>query len=290
MPQLNFKKYICNKLYTPAWEIACKQRSERSFDIIKNPLHGWAADPFIFEYNKQSYILAEVWTYSKAKGAIGIYSLEKPEQGWCIILEEPYHLSYPFIFEHNCKIYLCPECHESKTITLYESIDFPYVWKKLEPLYENIDVVDTTLFQNNNSIYGFTYEINRKELLLFELISDKGFKISFLKNNPIDTNLETARMAGAILAKNNNFIRVSQDCSKIYGGSLNFIKFQIGGQRYEEKILKKLGPQDIMINTNKEYIGMHTYNCSEKYEVIDLKYRHFNIEEFYFRIKRRILH
>ena len=114
-------------------------------------------------------------------------------------------------------------------------------------------------------------------------------KLSFSSNNPINTDIGSARMAGNILYRNQKYLRVSQDCNNIYGKALVFHQFQIKWPHYQEKFIKKITTDNIPVNSRKKYYGIHTYNETSHYEVVDLKYNHFNLLELYYRIKRKIL-
>ena len=45
------------------------------------------------------------------------------------VLEENFHLSFPYIFEYKDKIFMCPETHQKKEIRIYICEDFPLKWK-----------------------------------------------------------------------------------------------------------------------------------------------------------------
>ena len=43
-----------------------------------------------------------------------------------IILEKPYHLSYPYLFEYQGQLYMMPESNENNTIDLYKNLSENY--------------------------------------------------------------------------------------------------------------------------------------------------------------------
>lgn len=288
--EIKFKQEENNmKLSTVAWNVAFREKkSKKKFSIIKTGFLAWAADPFIYDYKNNTYLFAEYWEYKQNKGSIAVCNLNTLKKKWTVIIRESYHLSYPQIFSIDGNIYMCPEANESHSIYLYKAIAFPDQWEKQSPLMENIRAVDTTFFSYNQEIYCFTYDLDHNSLLLLKL-DKKNMKLSLSPNNPISNNRSIARMAGNVLQRNQKYLRVSQDCSHIYGKALVFHQFQIHWPDYEEKLITKITSDKIPVNNKINYYGIHTYNESARYEVVDLKFNHFNLLELYYRIKRKIL-
>lgn len=81
------------------------------FRAIKNNLRYWVADPFVFERDGETYIFAELFDYLRRRGVIGYSKLKANGSfsSWKEIIVEPYHMSYPQIFEHDGEIYIVPE-------------------------------------------------------------------------------------------------------------------------------------------------------------------------------------
>ena len=65
-----------------------------------------------------------------------------------MVLEEQFHLSYPYIFEHEDRVYMIPETNEANEIRLYQAVDFPLIWELKQVLMQNVSAVDTSIFAN----------------------------------------------------------------------------------------------------------------------------------------------
>jgi hypothetical protein len=65
---------------------------------------------------------------------------EKP----AIVLKEPHHLSYPFLFQHQGAWYCCPEAASSGKITLYHAMSFPGEWQPVATLLDGVRAYDPT--------------------------------------------------------------------------------------------------------------------------------------------------
>jgi len=46
-----------------------------------------------------------------------------------IVLDEPYHLSYPYVFEWQGDYYMVPESYQVNSILLYRAVNFPTDWE-----------------------------------------------------------------------------------------------------------------------------------------------------------------
>ncbi len=85
------------------------------------------ADPFGLWKKGVLYLFAESYDYRTRRGDIIAYKLNADldviEQR--TVLQEPWHLSYPFVFEADNEIWMLPEGYKSGTLTLYRAIEFP---------------------------------------------------------------------------------------------------------------------------------------------------------------------
>jgi hypothetical protein len=46
------------------------------------------------------------------------------------VLEEPHHLSYPFVFEQDGQIWMIPESGAARNVSLYRAVEFPHRWTR----------------------------------------------------------------------------------------------------------------------------------------------------------------
>ncbi|MCD8025716.1 MAG: hypothetical protein LUF33_01965 [Clostridiales bacterium] len=162
-----------------------------------------------------------------------------------------------------------------KTLYVYKAVSFPYKWVKCPPMLDNIRLVDTTPFMVNDRIFALTYKLNESKKLKDELIllefDGEQFRLS--TQGVISTDISVARPGGKFFYIEDKLFRVSQDCKSGYGAALNIIEVKKELEsKYEEKIIKKISPNEVKISKNKTAKGIHTYNFSDKFEVIDLKY------------------
>lgn len=259
---------------TFGWNIAIKNKNNTKFRILKNNYNSWVADPFVFEKDGKIYIFAEIYEYSKAKGSIGYKVIDgKKESKWKRIISESYHLSFPNIYESNNNIYMCAETSSAKKLYQYKCISFPDVWEIDTILLNDCEFVDTVFFKYEKKNYGLTLDIekDKKQLLLFSIDNNK---ITFSKQNPLSNDMASARCGGNVIKRNEKMIRVAQKCDKFYGEALIFSEI-LSINPYKELNLKTIKVDDIYLNKKKKFLGIHTYNESLNYQVVDLQYRKF---------------
>jgi hypothetical protein len=271
-----------NSFFFEQWILLFNIKEEFSSSLwrykkIIPPKDRFWADPDIIYKNNKYYIFIEEYLYETKKGHISLITMEEdgsysqPE----VVLDKPYHLSYPHLFEYEGEHYMIPESMANNTIELYKCTDFPSKWEFQMNLMENISAVDATVFQYKDRWWMFVNMVENSnastwdELFLFssdELLSN-NWKPHPL--NPIVSDCKTARPAGSIFFENGSFYRPSQNCSNAYGFGFNISEIvKLDKDNFEEKIVSSVKP-----NWDKRITGTHTFNRVNALHVIDAKYR-----------------
>lgn len=247
--------------------------SLRSYKKIIPPKDRFWADPHVIYQDNKYYIYIEEFIYSKTKGHISVITLD--EKGNYTspvkILEKPYHLSYPFVFEHNNEHYMIPETGNNKTIELYQCTSFPNQWKFVKNLIEGIHAVDVTLLNHNNKWWLFCNAFENKstpswdELFIFYADSPLSETWTPHMQNPVVSDTRRARPAGKIFEHHGKIIRPAQDCSKRYGYAIKFHEIiELTTEKYEEVEIDQIVPL-----WDKKIKGTHTFNHTSKMTIVD---------------------
>jgi hypothetical protein len=272
------KEFIQRFFYANQWFLLFSLQKDVFYDfkefikLMPSKEKFWA-DPHVTQVNGRYYIFVEEFLSAKNKGHISVVELD--ELGNCTtpvkVLEEDYHLSYPFVFQWNNKFYMVPESLANKTIDLYECVGFPCKWNFKQHLMENVSAVDTTLIHYCDKWWLFTAmaenaaAVPNVELFLF--YSDDIFSGQWRAHpkNPIISDVKSARPAGSLFVKNRKLFRPSQDCSKMYGYGfdLNEIETLSETDYCERKVLSVRPVWD------KNILATHTYSCQGDLTVID---------------------
>ena len=237
------------------------------------------ADPFIVNKGEDTYIFFEELEYKNWKGYISYMKVDSND-GYSHptkILERPYHLSYPFIFSYDNEMYMIPESRENNTMELYHCENFPDQWTFKHKVMEGLQACDTTLLEYQGKWWMFTvlnsHEkcMNAEDLYIFYADSPLAKDWTPHRNNPVISDATIARSAGNFFIQNGKLYRPSQNCSGIYGKSLNINEvIELTADSYKEKkIYEDTATWSLRVE------GVHTYNQTEKLVVSDAQYYQF---------------
>lgn len=139
--------------FVPNWESVMLSQSKK----VKNPKNRFLADPFVIKKNNQFFCFVEDYDFLTKKGSISAYKLTPNNyENLGYVLKEDFHLSFPFIFEFENQIYMCPETHEINEIRIYKCIDFPGKWIFHKTLIKNVSAADTMIFKSNGKWWLLT--------------------------------------------------------------------------------------------------------------------------------------
>lgn len=248
-----------------------KKNSKEDYTIIPGFSKKWIADPFLFEYENEHYLFVEY--VEDKKGVIAYFKyIDEIPVFQKVIIAEPYHLSYPCIFEYNGKVYMIPESADNNSIDLYLSESFPENWKKITTL-TNGRYLDSTILKWDNYVYLFSY-ISRKgfyELCCFKLDMET-MSLEKISSKEFDSNV--GRPAGSFIYKSDKLLRPSQDCSKMYGEKIiwnEVVRFD------QTEIVENIESVVHVKTINPKFERIHTYNVDSKYEVVDFFKEHFDL-------------
>ena len=270
------------------WQIAFRKKNKTplykgnsdGFILVPNNTRYWRADPFVFKYKNKNYLFAEMLDRKKHKGVIGVAKLKGNKcSGFKVCLSLPYHLSYPCVFENADGIFMIPECCESGEIAIYKSVKFPLNWEKYKTLQKCAAVDTTPIFDDTNHPVSYLTS-------MFEPKNGGNDNLCGFKDDqsiePIFSQNASCRCAGHLI-KDRGLLRPIQDDDGTYGNSMYFSTVLNSDIKSfeEQKFLQVLPPGSlcndnqvaVSVTNNKKdlnYIGVHTYNSNEDYEVVDL--------------------
>ena len=253
------KNRILNKLKNKkdTWNVGINFSGWKDFDFIKsvvfkNPDGHYLADPFILKEGAETYCFVEDFDWSKRKGSIAAYKISGGAPiNLGIVLEEAFHLSFPYIFRYESKIYMLPESADNMDIRIYESVEFPTKWKLKTIIKENVSAADSMIF-NRNNIWWLFSNINPiggrdccSELSIFYTDNPIDGKWVPHEKNPVIFDPSFARNGGMVL-DNDSLYRVGQiQTFGTYGGggvSINQI-VELTTSSYKEQSVLKLYPE-----------------------------------------------
>ena len=217
----------------------------------------YIADPFIYKHNNKIFIFAETLKNGSLGKILCIeldnqYNLIKNPK---IVLDEKFHLSYPFLIKDEGNLYMLPEqSNNKKGLVLYICKNFPYIWEEHIVLLKNPQA-DSTLFKYKNIFWLFTYDLKRLKFCLYysdKLVTNKWIlhRNEFYEDNKGNHLIGTGRGAGNIFLINNKIYRPVQINNNKYGEGLEIREIlEINKDTFLEKSIFKLE------NTNIHHIS-----------------------------------
>lgn len=225
------------------------------------------ADPFLWEASGAQYLLFEEVAAGQSRGRLGC--VEVLEAGSCsemkIILERPYHLSYPCVVPVGTDLFLLPETSEANRVELYRFTRFPWELELVASPVEQIALVDTTPVFVDGRWYIFTTTAEPfMETLLFSAVRLEG-PWDLHACNPVSTTVRSCRSAGQLFQRNGRLFRPTQDCSVRYGYGIVINEVtRLTASEFEERPVSYVPP-----SWSPGLLGTHTWNESSRYQVLD---------------------
>lgn len=190
-------------------------------DVLDIPAD-FVADPFLLPLGDTWYLFFEVFNNSTNQGDIG-YAISDNGLHWTyqqIVLDEPYHLSYPYVFEWQGDYYMVPESYQVSSILLYRAVNFPTHWELVTTLVSGQPYVDPSPFFYNDVWWMFAATGNNGTLHLFYADELAGPWVEHLSSPVVEGNANIARPAGRVLEFNGRLLRITQDDYPTYGNQV----------------------------------------------------------------------
>jgi hypothetical protein len=230
------------------------------------------ADPFPLEHGGRHYVFFEELPFAAGKAHISVMEIgadgrwSAPER----VLERDYHLSYPFVFEHEGRLYMIPETAQNGTVELWRCEEFPRRWRLEKVLLEGVRLVDATLYRAAerwwmfaNGAAGASRAFD-DELHLFHSESLLG-EWQPHPRNPVKSDVRGARPAGRLFWRAGALHRPAQICAPVYGAGLSINRvLRLTPQDYVERQVERILP-----DRGRGLLGLHTLNRAGALTVVD---------------------
>jgi hypothetical protein len=224
------------------------------------------ADPFMIRIANTWYMFFEVINLESKKGEIALATSEDGLK-WSykqVVLKEPFHLSYPYVFEWQGEIFMVPESQEAKSVRLYRANSFPFRWSLVTTLVTGKAYADPSLVRFCDKWWFFASNRSkdccqaRAESLHLFMADDL---IGPWQEHPcspvVRGNAKIARPAGRVISFQNRLFRYAQDCAQSYGRQVCAVEIiELTPDRYAERVLFE---EAIVKPTKDEWndMGMH---------------------------------
>lgn len=243
--------------------------------VVPNPPGRFLADPFVVRRNGSTVILVEEFDFSTDKGVISAVRVADDNSVELIpsILEEPFHLSFPFPFEYGGELYMIPESNDARAIRLYRCQRFPDQWVHVMDLMRDVSSVDTIVFERDGRWWMLTNlraegagEIG-PALHAFSATTPLTSDWTPHPDNPVVFSATIGRNGGLLRGADGSFFRVRQRYGyNQYGGAASIARIEeLSPTKYRETHFCDIEPRFL---PNLE--GTHHMHSEGQFTVIDL--------------------
>lgn len=258
------------------WKVVYRSFADNNaiYKTIEAPEGKWIADPILYEENGEHYLFVELFDRKKDKAGIGFYRFINNKPVFQkLIIEQPFHMSYPCVFSWNGEHFMVPESAAGNTVDLYRAVHFPDEWTLDCNLIRGQKYVDTTIAILGEQLFAFGYSK-----------ADDGWKLTCFSLDMKQKKLHKVyeeffqenkgRPAGPVLQE--EMIRPAQDCSRLYGEAIIWYKIdEINESFFREHPVGMMTVADLAIEGKADRI--HTYSRDTEYEVVDLRVGKFDL-------------
>jgi hypothetical protein len=255
--------------YAENWQSSVLWKS----NIIANPPHRFLADPFVFRRGDLEVCFVEDYDFRTKKGKISVFKISgNKHEELGTALDEPFHLSYPFIFTVDNELYMCPETGEIREIRLYKCTEFPLRWSFHKTLIKDVSAVDTNIFFSKDRWWLLT-TIDSSDIgdLCSELhvfYSDAFDSEAWTPHakNPVIFDSERARNGG-FFRDGEKLLRVfqRQGFGSLYGESMGIAQIKdLGVETYGEEVVSRIEP-----DFAPKIVGTHSFSYNNGLLAID---------------------
>ena len=214
-----------------------------SWNVIPDPGFRFYADPFPFAHEGRTFVFLEDLDHRSGKALISVVPFDEhgPSGPARPVLEEPWHLSYPFVFAHAGQVWMIPESVGNRSITLYRADPFPDRWVREETLVSDIEASDATLIHHGGCFWMLAATRDgagswSDTLSIFSAPDIRG-PWQGHPLNPVLVDQGTARPAGAMVVRDGKLWRPVQDCTSGYGTGIGLAEVvRLDHERFEQSI------------------------------------------------------
>ena len=269
--------------YSPHWRVCWRHCNDSSvltshalepdtWTQLPDPGFHFYADPFPAQHNGRQFVFFEDLDHHTGKGIISAieFGPAGPVGPVFPVLEESWHMSYPFVFEHEGHHWMIPETSANNTVSLYRADRFPGRWTKEADILTGREYSDATIVKHDGRLWMFVTVrqagAGSWSDALHVFHSDSLFgPWQSIVDGPVIIDATTARSAGCMVHLNGQIWRPVQDCTTGYGTGIGLCQVtRLDTQGFEQSLKATIRPPS-------KWPGgrLHTLNRLGNLELID---------------------
>jgi hypothetical protein len=197
----------------------------------------FVADPFLLRHDGRLFLFFEAWRRGTGQGDL-CWAERDAAGAWRysgVALDEPFHLSYPFVFEHEGEVFMIPESRSQGDVRLYSARPFPGRFELRRVLLTGKRYADTSLVAWQGRFYLFTSTDNGTLELYFSDAFDGPYRLH--PRSPVVSGDDCAgRPGGRPIVWQGRVLRFAQCDRPVYGVSVRgFEVTELSPSSYAER-------------------------------------------------------
>ena len=264
---------------TPEWHVGYVRGAKQIADlgqavVISNPDGRWFADPFVVERSGRTVCFVEEFSEAELRGCIS--AIELTDDGGYELLgpvvEEDFHMSFPFVFDFEGCLYMVPETHTTGQVRLYACDSFPMEWRFVGTCLDDVIAVDPLLFEHDGHwwlLCGIPVDAgNMLDIALHVFFSDSPLSTCWKPHalNPVLIDNLNARNGGILFDRDRLPVRVRQSQGfNQYGAGFSLARIEtLSATAYQEVEIDRL-----TVENTPSLLGSHHLNGTEAVMVTD---------------------
>ena len=208
------------------------------------------ADPFVYTRGGRTCCFVEELEHPTKRGhiaALEVRGTQVVELG--VALREPFHMSFPFLFEYQGELYMCPETSAAREVRLYRCLEFPLRWELAQVLMRDVSAADPLLFEKGGrwwmlaNVDEAATRDHCSELYLFSADSPLSTRWIPHPQNPLLVDSIGGRNGGLIVDGERRYRLGQCQAFDRYGESLRVYQIkEVSPERYAEELVGELKP------------------------------------------------
>lgn len=268
--------------YAPHWHVGWRYTDDAGvwragdlsgprWQVISDPNSRFFADPVPMSWQGRTFVFFEDLDHRTNKGTISAIEFDGagPVGEVISVLEEPWHLSYPFLIEHDGDLWMIPESSAHNDVPLYKCVRFPDKWERHSTLLSGFELADATVTQHNglNYMFGAWRDGTAGYSDILAIFYAENLFGPWLPHasNPIMMDRTTTRPAGNFTTIDGRLWRPVQDCTHGYGAALGLAEIvELTPTTYQQIVRHTIQPGPLWPGRK-----LHTLNRCGRLEVID---------------------
>lgn len=205
---------------------------EFAIDWLDEPADfAFEADPFAIRRDGALHLFAEAYDYRTRHGRI-VHRTIAPDGSASppsLVLEEPWHLSYPALVEDEGETYMLPEASKGGGLHLYRAARFPDQWERVASIALDVVPVDATPFRHGGRwwlAYASGATSGAAQSTLHLAYADRlAGPYTPHPANPVRVDRGGARPGGTPFLLDGRLVIPAQDCLGTYGAAIRLLAF-----------------------------------------------------------------